>query len=181
MRRLSLVGYRACGKSTLGELVASRLGLPFVDLDARITTRIGGPINGYFASHGEPAFRALEQQELAETLEKPGDLVLATGGGCVLREENRGILRAKGGVVVYLAVNAGELQRRLRHDDGGRPSLTGATVADEVPRILALREPLYRAVSHTILDGAQPPEVLLEALVQIVENYGQKSDGEARR
>lgn len=175
MRRLSLIGYRACGKSTLGPLVASRLGWPFCDLDHAITARIGMPISAYFSTRGEPAFRDVETAELRTTLEMPGNLVLATGGGCILREENRGIIRALGGVRVYLEVPAEILRQRLSGDAGGRPSLTGGNVADEVSRVLAVREPLYRAVADVVLDGTKPIAELVQALVAIVENHGQKS------
>lgn len=175
MRRLSLIGYRACGKSTLGPLVATRLGWPFTDLDAAITRRIGMPIAAYFSAHGESAFRDAESAELRTTLEMPGNLVLATGGGCVLREENRGFLRSSGGICVYLAVPAEILRQRLSVDAGGRPSLTGGNVADEVSRVLAIREPLYRAVADVVLDGTKPIAELVDALVAIVENPGQKS------
>ncbi len=175
MPRLSLIGYRACGKSTIGPLVASRLGWRFCDLDHAITTRIGMPIAAYFSARGESAFRDAESAELRTTLEMPGDLVLATGGGCVLREENRVILRASGGLCVYLAVPAPVLSDRLQRDAGGRPSLTGVPVADEVERVLHIREPLYRAAAHVILDGTKALAVLVDELVALVENPGGKS------
>lgn len=172
MRRLSLIGYRACGKSTLGPLVAGRLAWPFIDLDQAITTRIGMSIAAYFSVHGEPAFRDAETVALRATLETPGDLVLATGGGCVLREENRGILRASAGTCVYLSVPVEILRQRLSSDAGGRPSLTGSAVADEVSRVLAIREPLYRAVADVVVDGTKPIAALVEELIGIVENPG---------
>lgn len=175
MPRLSLIGYRACGKSTIGPLVAQRLGWPFTDLDHAITARIGMPIAAYFSAHGEGAFRDAESRELHAHLEKPGDLVLATGGGCILREENRAILRALGGICVYLEVPGDVLAERLRRDAGGRPSLTGGSVADEVGRVLALREPLYRAVAHVVLDGTRAVAALVDELVGLVENPGGKS------
>jgi len=174
MPRLTLIGYRACGKSTLGPLVASRLGWAFCDLDRAITTHLGMPIAAYFSAHGESAFRDAETSELRTTLEKPGDLVLATGGGCVLRDINRGILRASGGLCVYLAVPVAILQKRLQHDAGGRPSLTGGTVADEVERVLTIREPLYRAVADVVLDGTRAITTLVDELVGLVENPGEK-------
>ena len=175
MRRLTLIGYRACGKSTLGPLVAKRLNWPFTDLDQVITARIGMPISTYFSARGEPAFREAESAELRTTLETPGNLVLATGGGCVLREENRDIISALGGICVYLSVPVDILRQRLSTDAGGRPSLTGGNVADEVGRVLTIREPLYRAVADVVLDGTKPIAALLEALVAIVENHGQNS------
>ena len=156
MRRLCLVGYRSCGKSTLGPLVAARLGWPFVDLDQAITARIKMPIAAYFSAHGESAFRDAETAELQTTLKKPSDLVLATGGGCVLREENRAFISEFAGLCVYIQVPAAILSQRLRHNAGGRPSLTGGAVADEVAQVLAVREPLYHAVADAVLDGTMP-------------------------
>ena len=172
MRRLCLVGYRSCGKSTLGPLVAARLGWPFVDLDHAITAHIKMPIAAYFSAHGESAFRDAETAELRVTLKKPSDLVLATGGGCVLREENRAIISEFAGLCVYIQVPAAILGQRLRHNAGGRPSLTGAAVADEVAQVLAVREPLYHAVADAVLDGTMPIVSLVTALVGLVENSG---------
>jgi shikimate kinase len=172
MPRLSLIGYRACGKSTLGPLVAARLGWTFVDLDHVITAHIGMPISTFFSAQGEAAFRDIETTALLTTLEKPGDLVLATGGGCVLREENHGILRSFGGICVYLAVPAVVLSARLRANQGERPSLTGVSVADEVAQVLSVREPLYQACADVVLDATAEIPALTDALVQIVENSG---------
>ena len=172
-RRLTLVGYRACGKSTVGRLVAARLGWPFIDADADLELRLGMPIGIFFATRGEPAFRDAESTALGEILGKSGPLVLATGGGCVLRAENRGFIRENGGTVVYLHAPASVLQERLRRDAGGRPSLSGATVADEVPRILAQREPLYREVADAVIAADQSPAAVAAALVAIVDNPGQ--------
>lgn len=172
MQRLSLVGYRACGKSTLGPLIATRLEWAFCDLDHAIADRIGMPIATYFSAHGEAAFRDAESAELRRTVEMPGNLVLATGGGCVLREENRDIIKRFAGTCVYIAVPGPILAERLRHDAGGRPSLTGGHVADEVERVLALREPLYRAVADVVVDGTRPVGALLEEILAIVEKSG---------
>ena len=172
MRRLCLVGYRSCGKSTLGPLVAARLRWPFVDLDQAITARLKMPIAAYFSTHGEAAFRDAETAELQTTLKKPSNLVLATGGGCVLREENRALISEFAGLCVYIQVPAAILSQRLRHNAGGRPSLTGGAVADEVAQVLAVREPLYHAVADAVLDGTMPIVSLVTALVGLVENSG---------
>ena len=96
--------------------------------------------------------------------------MLATGGGCVLKQENRGIIREKGGLVIYLTARAALLQERLRRHDGNRPSLTGAAVADEVERLLTLREPFYREVAHAVVDAEQSAESLAGHLASLVEN-----------
>lgn len=169
-KRLALVGYRSCGKTTIGRLVAARMAWPYLDLDAVIESRIGRTIAEFFASEGEAAFRDQEAAALAAALGDPGPLVLSTGGGCVLREENRALLRRATDLVVYLEAPAAVLKERLRRHAGGRPSLTGAPVADEVERVLAVREPLYRAVAHAVVRADQTPDQVAEALVKLVEN-----------
>ena len=149
--RCTLIGYRASGKSTIGRLVAARLAWPFIDADQAIETRIGEPIAQFFRNVGEPAFRQIEAEVLSEILHRDGPMILATGGGAVLRPENRAVMASRGGVVVYLDVPVEVVQERLRHATGGRPSLTGQHPADEAPRLMAERDPLYRSVATAII------------------------------
>ena len=166
--RLSLVGYRACGKSTIGRLVAQRLGWPFVDADHVVEEALGMPIRTFFAAQGEAAFRDAESAALERILAGDRCLVLATGGGAVLREANRTLLTARGGTVAYLHAPAEVLQARLRHSAGGRPSLTGVPVADEVPVLLAQRDPLYREVAGAIIDATSGTHAITEQLQRLV-------------
>ena len=149
--RCTLIGYRASGKSTIGRLVAARLAWPFIDADQVIEARIGEPIAHYFRSAGEAAFRQIEVEVLNEILHRDGPMILATGGGAVLRAENRTVMAARGGMVVYLDVPVEVVQERLRHSTGGRPSLTGQHPADEAPRLMAERDPLYRSVAKAVI------------------------------
>ena len=166
--RLTLVGYRASGKSTVGRLAAARLGWPFVDADAAVEQDLGQPIRSYFATHGEAAFRAAESAALQRILSGSGCLVLATGGGAVLSESNRALLADRGGLVAYLHAPVEVLQARLRHNAGGRPSLTGGAVADEVPAILAARDPLYRSVAQAVVDATRGTTVVADELHRLV-------------
>ncbi|GIW88609.1 MAG: shikimate kinase [Isosphaeraceae bacterium] len=143
---LVLIGYRGAGKSTLGPRLAARLGRPFLDLDREIEHSAGRTIAEIFAVEGEPAFRDLEAKVLeALASERPG-CVLATGGGAVLRSSNRRVLRGYG-LVVWLRAEPGTLTARLAADPGDRPSLTGLSLAEEVGRVVAEREPIYRQLS----------------------------------
>ena len=173
--RLTLVGYRGCGKTTVGCLAATALGWPFVDCDQRIAARAGRAIAEIFARDGEPAFRTLEGAALAAELAGEQALVLSTGGGCVLREENRDLLRGCGGLVAYLEVPVAVLAQRLREDRNLRPSLTGKHPADEVAEVLAQRAPLYRAVAHQTFDGARAPAEIVAELRRHVENFSNKA------
>jgi shikimate kinase len=113
-RRQTLIGYRACGKTTVGRLVADRLGIAFVDADRAMEQELGEPIATWFPAHGEPAFRDRESACLAGILAGDGPLVLSTGGGAVLRPANRDLLRARGGLVVFLDCPASILRAHRR-------------------------------------------------------------------
>lgn len=142
------------GKSTVGKQLARQIGVPFVDSDHEIEQRIGGPIRAFFDRHGEEAFRDLESEVIAELLARPGDRVLATGGGAVLRERNRDLLH-KHATVLYLRSTPEDLFRRLRHDTT-RPLLQ---VRDPLAKLRELhhqRDPLYRRCAHYVLESARP-------------------------
>lgn len=163
---ISLVGMPGSGKSTVGKQLARQLGRPFADSDHEIERRIGMPIKAYFEQHGEAAFRELEEQVIAGLCER-ADLVLATGGGAVLRPANRRALAAAG-PVVYLRSTPDELFRRLRHDTQ-RPLLQ---VADPLRRLRELfreRDPLYRDAAQFVIETGRPtvPTLVNMILMQL--------------
>ena len=164
-----LVGPMGSGKSHVGGLLAARLGMDFVDLDARIEAEAHMPINAIFASEGEAGFRARESRALAEALARDGQ-VIATGGGAVLDAGNRAAMRARGHVV-YLQVEAGEQLRRIGADNG-RPLLDVPDRAQRLADLQALREPLYREVADLVFDtGTQSPERIADALAGLATHH----------
>lgn len=150
---ITLVGLPGSGKSTVGRQLGRRLQLPFFDSDAVIEERIGCSIRDYFAREGEDAFRDVEQAVLADLGASPDPMVLATGGGIVLREANRLCLR-RSGTVVYLRSTPEELARRLRHDTQ-RPLLQGVDPLTRLRDLYAARDPLYREVAGFTIDSAR--------------------------
>lgn len=158
-RGLALVGYRGTGKSTVGRLLAERLAWSFADADVEIEARAGRSIVRIFAEQGEPAFRELESATLRD-LAARDRLVLATGGGAVIRPENRRLL-GDFGFVAWLRADPLVLAERLRAETAGRPALTAAGTLDEIADVLATRSPLYDAVSHARVetDDRTPAEV----------------------
>ena len=156
------------GKTTVGRILARRLGVPFRDSDLVIEERAGRPVSQIFAEDGEPAFRDLEHKVIADLLDGT-DSVLALGGGAVQRADTRDLLR--GVPVVYLRVSYAEAMRRVGGDEG-RPMLGRPDVA----RLHAERDPRYaEAATVTIDAGArQPADVAADILARL-------AGGEARQ
>lgn len=164
--RLALVGMPGCGKSTVGRHLARQLGLRFVDSDSEIERRIGMPIKDYFAARGEDAFRQVEQDVIEELSAQDG-VVLATGGGAVLRPSNRDALHSRMHVF-YLRSSPEELHRRLRHDTH-RPLLQVADPQRRLRELYRERDPLYRRTAHFVVETARPsvPGLIGMVLMQL--------------
>jgi shikimate kinase len=160
---LVLIGYRAAGKTTLGRRLADRLRRRFRDADQEFETRHGA-IAAYFDDHGEPLFRDAETTILRDIRENDPGCILATGGGAIIREDNRALLRAHG-FVVWLNVPPRILAERLRAAPGGRPPLTPLGLAAEVELILQSRIPLYRQTADLMVEPAAMAEEQLIAVV----------------
>lgn len=161
---VTLVGMPGSGKSTVGRQLSRRLNWPFFDSDTAIEQELGCPIRSYFEQHGEAAFRDAEQRVIARLLDATW-AVLATGGGAVLREENRHRLAARSHVV-YLRSSPEELFRRLRHDTH-RPLLQ---VADPLRRLRELyreRDPLYRSVARFVIETGRPTVKMLVGMIMM--------------
>ena len=152
--RCALVGMPGSGKSTVGRQLARRLGAPFVDLDHRLEQALGTSIRAYFEQHGEESFREREARLLAEVAAQPGDMVLSTGGGIVLRPENRQALRTCGHVL-YLRASPDEIYKRVRHDQA-RPLLQVANPLERLRELYAQRDPLYRDAAHYVIETGRP-------------------------
>lgn len=158
---LILVGMPGSGKSTLGRLAAEKLGRRFVDIDGEIVSRFG-PIPEIFARQGEAAFRDMEAEVIRKTAKESG-LVIAAGGGAVLREENRLFLR-QNAVVAWV-------QRPLEHlSTAGRPLSTGP---EALRRMEEARTPLYEAAADfTVLNDGTPEDALKKLTEGLDEGIG---------
>lgn len=150
-----LIGYRGCGKTSVGRALAVRLGRPFVDTDESISDDAGCSIREIFTREGEPAFREREHDAIERVGGRSGH-VISVGGGAVLREDNRALLRAAGRCV-WLMADAETLIARLRSDPQTactRPSLTADDLAGEVRTLLAQRLPYYESLADERIDTA---------------------------
>ncbi|MBR5758658.1 MAG: shikimate kinase [Thermoguttaceae bacterium] len=165
--KIILIGYRATGKSTVAAALAERWGFDWVDLDVWIEETAQSSIADIFARRGETYFRDLEERALVDVLALPQPLVVATGGGTPLRESSRRLMKEHG-VVVWLTASVDTIARRMLGDQttqARRPSLTGGkSPVDEIARVLAVREPIYREVASTTIDteGRTVDEIVLE-------------------
>jgi shikimate kinase len=171
MSSIVLVGYRGSGKTTVGNLLAGRLGMVCIDTDAMIAKAGGVTIRDIFACIGQPYFQELEMEALEEALAMP-NAVISTGGGIVMRDENRQRLRSAGRPVVYLAADPQVLYARIQADansSANRPNLTSLGGLAEVQHVLAVRDPLYREVATLVVDAtALTPEQVAEQILQHV-------------
>lgn len=140
-----LIGLMAVGKSTVGRLLASMLGYRFLDADQVIEARAGAPIPWIFDCEGETGFRDREQQVLDEVTRESG-IVLATGGGAVLRPANRALLKERG-IVVLLESSIDRLVDRTRRDTK-RPLLRQGDPREILTRLAQERGPLYEEIAQ---------------------------------
>ena len=157
------------GKSTIGRLLAKELHLPFKDSDKEIEVRTGANIPWIFDKEGEPGFRDRETAMIVELCHENG-IVLATGGGAVMRPENRQALR-NGGRVVYLHASI-EQQVARTSRDRNRPLLRNANPEKILRDLLAIRDPLYREIADVVVEtDERPPRMvvldILERLAQL--------------
>jgi shikimate kinase len=166
-RPIFLIGYRGTGKTTVANELALRLGYESVDADDLVEKQAGKSISAIFAEQGEEAFRVLESQVLTALIQRRNSVV-SLGGGAVLREGNRAVIRAAG-PVVWLTAGVDTIMQRLQSDPstaGRRPALTVTGGRKEIESLLNLRTPYYRECATLVVDteGKIPAEVAEEIL-----------------
>jgi shikimate kinase len=167
-RNLVLYGMMGVGKTTVGRAVADRLGRRFADTDEELVRWTGRSIPELFAAHGEPGFRDLERQ-VVEELATFSDLVVALGGGAVLRDDNVASLLLTG-VLVELHTTPDVLLDRLATEADGRPLLVGEDLESRLRATLAQREDRYADVADVRIDaGREPARVVEDVLAFALE------------
>jgi len=163
-----LVGYRGTGKSTVGKVLAARLGWPLVSTDAEIVLRAGRSVPEIVAQHGWEHFRDLESTVCRE-FSAQDRLIIDTGGGAILRQENVACLK-KNGVLFWLTASIETIASRIGRDTQ-RPSLTGTkSFVEEIEEVLAVRTPKYReAADHTVPTDGCTINQIVEAIFPFVQ------------
>ncbi len=152
--KIFLTGYRATGKSSVGRELSRMLGCAFVDLDDRIESAAGATVSDIVEKRGWDEFRKMERKALQEAVDSSRKCVVACGGGAVLQEDIMEKARGRS-LVVWLTAPVEVIRKRIRSDSRsatGRPSLSGKNVEEEISKVLAQREPIYRKFSHLEID-----------------------------
>lgn len=157
------------GKTTMGRQIAKRLHMDFEDSDHAIEAHTGADIPLIFEKEGEDGFRKREIMVIDE-LSQRDNLVLATGGGAVLAEENRRHLKARG-IVIYLHSDIKYLIERTRHDKN-RPLLQTPDPAAKLRELMIIREPLYRETADIIINtGQQSIKTVISAMLDKIKKF----------
>lgn len=160
---LILVGPMGAGKTTIGRLLAQELQLPFKDIDHLVSEKAGADIPWIFHVEGEEGFRKREHQMLAEVLQD-GPAVIATGGGVVMRRENRELLQQQR-CVVFLNASVDQQYFRTAKDKN-RPLLQKDDPRAVLSDLMAVREPLYREVAGFVVDtDSSKPKLVVSAII----------------
>ena len=169
-KRVVLVGPMGAGKTTIGRLLSRELGFSFCDSDNEIETRCGADIPWIFDVEGEAGFRERERGVIRD-LSQTNSIVLATGGGAVLNEENREHLQQEA-QVVYLKTSVEQQFERTRRDRN-RPLLQNSEPLKVLTDIFKIRDPLYSEIADAVImtDKKNPKAVVRQILDQIVESH----------
>jgi shikimate kinase len=162
-----LIGYRGTGKSTVGKILATRLGRELVSTDAEIVKRAKLAIPEIVQRFGWEHFRDLES-EVCRDLGRRDDLIIDTGGGAILRQQNVDVLK-RNGTLFWLTAEAPTIARRIGGDTQ-RPSLTGTkSFTEEIQEVLELRLPKYQAAADHVIatEGRTVAEVVASILARV--------------
>jgi len=169
-----LIGMRGSGKTTVGKLLAKRLGTQFIEMDELIVQRLGQSIPEIVNNYGWKKFRDVEA-EITREVAQLDNVVNATGGGVVTREENIRELKKKG-KLVWLKADIDTLLRRIGNDQS-RPSLTGKSQREDMEAVLAERSPVYQRVADFIIDTeGKMPEEVAETIAKLYIEQGWLND-----
>lgn len=168
-----LIGFRGTGKTTIGKMLAQRLGKEFVDADEYLEQKEGKTVKDIFAEGGEKLFREIETHVIAE-LCRLDNRVVATGGGAILREENVRALR-KSGIIILLEADADTIYKRIHKDTLAgqrRPNLTNQGGYQEIEYLLEHRRPLYDRTTDFVINTTSMSAVdAANKIITFIKNH----------
>ncbi|EOH98594.1 hypothetical protein UAW_01190 [Enterococcus haemoperoxidus ATCC BAA-382] len=166
MKGIILIGFMGAGKTTVGKLLSEKTGMEHIDFDDKIVEEIGMTIQEYFDLHGEDAFRERETNVLKRYLDH--DQVVSTGGGIVMRSENRELLKQMA-PVIYLQTKPEVFIPRLKHDHTTVRPLVVSKSPEEIKQVFEPRIPFYEESASLVVatDNRTPEEIVHEILKNI--------------
>jgi shikimate kinase len=168
-RSIVLIGMMGVGKSSIGRRLGARLGVPFVDADTEIERAAGMSIADIFASHGEAAFRSGEARVIARLL-NGGPQILATGGGAVMNEATRALIKERG-VSIWLSAELDLLLRRISKRKAERPMLQTDDPAATLRDLLATRQPIYAQADITVQSRDVPHDAIVTEIIEALTAF----------
>ena len=168
-RSIVLIGMMGVGKSSIGRRLGSRLGVPFVDADTEIEQAAGMSIADIFARHGEAAFRSGEARVIARLL-NGGPQVLATGGGAVMNEATRALIKERG-VSIWLSAELDLLLRRISKRKAERPMLQTDDPAATLRDLLTTRQPIYAQADITVQSRDVPHDAIVTEIIEALTAF----------
>jgi shikimate kinase len=169
-----LIGLMGCGKSSIGRRLAKRLDIPLIDLDEYIVDKAGKTIPEIFAEQGEEAFRDLESTALRDVLGQSA--VIATGGGAVMREENRALLKSHP-PVIWLKASPEFLAKRI-DGDSNRPLIAEGETLKKLQMLAEVRYPIYEACADYIVPrGKMKKRKVLKSILKFLKRWEADSGG----
>lgn len=173
MKNIVLTGFMGTGKTEVGRLLARRLGYKFIDADSMIEEEQKMPITEIFKRFGEPYFRDVES-EVIKRLSEMERVVISTGGGVVMREENMTNLRKKG-VIICLMASPETIFERTK-DDTSRPLLQVKDPLQRIRELLNFRRPYYEKADIMIDTDGKTPEEVAEEIIKKIQTAGGKNN-----
>lgn len=172
-QRIALIGLRGGGKSTLGRMLADRLGVPFIELDREIERRSGATLSEIFDMFGQETFRRAEREALDDVLRQHQNFVIATSGSIVTEPGTLELLLASC-FTVWVRANPEEHMRRVMAQGDMRPMANSARAMDDLISILRSREPLYAKAEVALITTGKTPEQNLAELLRLIEVPGNR-------
>lgn len=168
MKNIVLVGMMGAGKTTVGELLATKLNRELKDIDRVIEQEQKKSIIGIFTDDGEEVFRKLESETI-EKFSNMSDLIISTGGGALEKANNLSNLQ-KNGIIIYLKADIEELFKRVKNETQ-RPLLKEQDPLEVIKKLIKKREKFYLMADITIITDNKSPEKITEEIIKAIKNY----------